>query len=422
MHPGRATSTAWHTRRLLRILERLVRMGSTPVWIVVVILLRAVRPLRVIRLGGINAGRLGHLVMDLEMFCSERQAGIHSTDTRVSDLRYVWTGGLPVCNQLLLDLWKPRFRLGPRWLLQPLDTWNRKIPGGSHNAIPYRKGPDQLNQHNDLHDVLRRTRTQLPCPPDLVRQSEQILERVRPGFDLHGRYVCIHVRDESYFAQWGDSPLVRDTTRNAAIDTYEAAIKYLLDYGFGVVRLGASTSTPVNFTHPHLWDYASDGSRSELLDLVLPRFCHFFISTLSGPDKIAQAFRRPILFTNLAPLKSIPLWMPNSLIAPKRYRGDDDSNIPWQKVFASEMYTKSESELEFRGIRLAHNSEHELLEATREMVSRLSGVARDDLGSDQEWSMLLEHVPRHLLAGGVRARWAQVLMSDDVTHVTKVNS
>ena len=422
MHPGRATSSGWSIRRLLRIAERFVRMALAPVWIVIVVLLRAVRPLRVIRRGGINAGRLGHLVMDLEMFCSERQAGVHSTTPGVTDLRYAWTGGLPVCNQLLLDLWKPRFTLGAHWLLQPLDTWNRKLPGGSRNAIPYRKGPEQLNQHNDLHDVLRRTRTQLPCPPDLVRQAERMLEHVRPGFDLYGRYVCIHVRDESYFAQWGDSPLVRDTTRNAAIDSYTDAITYLLDCGFEVVRLGASTTSPMGFTHPRLWDYASDGSRSELLDIVLPRFCYFFISTLSGPDKLAQAFRRPILFTNLAPLKSIPLWMPNSLIAPKRYLYDDGANIPWRDVFKSEMYTESESELKLRGVRLLHNTGDELLDATREMVARLSGVARDDSRSDDKWSVLLEHFPRYLLAGGVRARWAQVLMSDSVTHVTNVKS
>jgi hypothetical protein len=114
--------------------------------------------------------------------------------------------------------------------------------------------------------------------------------------------------------------------------------------------------------------------------------------------------------------------MPNSLIAPKRYRGDDGSNIPWQDVFRSEMYTESESELKLRGVRLVHNTGDELLEATREMVARISGIARDDSRSDAQWSVLLEHVPRYLLAGGVRARWAQVLMSDNVTHVTKVNS
>jgi putative glycosyltransferase (TIGR04372 family) len=422
MHGRRTSTSALRVRRLIRIAKRLADKTLAPLWILLVFLLRTVRPLRTIRLGGINAGRLGHLVMDLEMFCSEKQVGIHSTRAGTIDLRYVWTEDLPVCNQLLLDLWTPRFRLGPRWLLQPMDTWNRRLPGGDANAIPYRKGPLQLNQHNDLHGVLRRTRPHLPCPPDLVRKSEEMIRNIRPEFDLHGRYVCVHVRDEAYFSQWGDSPLVRDTTRNAAIDTYSESIRYLLDYGYAVVRLGASAAAPMDFAHPRLWDYASDGSRSELLDIMLPRFCSFFISTLSGPDKLAQAFRRPILFTNLAPLKSIPLWMPNSLIAPKRFSNADGSTIPWHEVFESDLYTLSESELESRGIHLVHNSPAELLHTTREMVSRLSGVVGDDPESDVRWTAILDSIPAYLLAGGVRARWSQALMGDQLAQSAKTNS
>lgn len=422
MQFGRTLSPDLSVRRLFRIAKRWSGLALIPLWIGLVLVLRAIRPLRTIRLGGINAGRLGHLVMDLEMFLSEKRAGIHSNEEPTLDIRYVWTGELPVCNDLLLNLWKSKFVLGPRWLLQPLDTWNRKLPGGSRNAIPYRKGNGQLNQHNDLHDVLRRTGTQLPCSVAMVKNAEHTLQQIRPQFNLFGRYVCIHVRDEAYFGQWGDSPLVRDTTRNAAIDTYEEAVRYLLDSGFGVVRLGASTTAPIRIDHPNLWDYAADGSRTELLDIVLPRFCHFFVSTLSGPDKLAQAFRRPILFTNLAPVKSIPLWMPNSLIAPKRLRRADGSTVPWHEVFKSGMYTMSESDLELRGISLSHNSSSELLEATQEMVERLSGIARDDHRSDTRWTALLEGVPEYLLAGGVRARWARALLDGDHAYETKMNS
>lgn len=422
MHAGRISSADLSIARVVRVARRVAGRVMSPVWIVLVVLLRAVRPLWTIRLGGINAGRLGHLVMDLEMFCSERQAGVHSRNGRTSDVRYVWTSDLPVCNPLLLELWRPKFLIGPRWILQPLDTWNRRLPGGEANAIPYRKGPTQLNQHNDLHDVLRRTGTQLPCPPQLVSDAVREIRRIRPQFDPFGRYVCVHVRDEAYFARWGDSPLARDGTRNASIHTYTPAISHLLERGFSVIRLGASTTTPLDLDHPQFWDYAADGSRSELLDIVLPRHCHFFISTLSGPDKLAQAYRRPILFTNLAPLKSISLWMQNSLIAPKRFRRDDGSTIPWRDVFGSGLYTKSESELAVDGIRLAHNTPSELLDSTREMTDRLAGITRDDARSDSRWAEMLNYVPAHLRAGGVRSRWATALLDGNGHQFENTNS
>jgi putative glycosyltransferase (TIGR04372 family) len=394
--------------------ERVTRLALTPIWVLGVFILRAINLIKPVQLGGINAGRLGHLVMDVEMFLSEREIACAGYRKNVTDLRYVWTGGLPVSNRLILDLWRPYFRIGPRWILQPIDTWNRRLPGGKTTQVPWRKGPNTLNQHNDLHGALRRTTPHLPVTSEHFSLAREMLSRVRPNFNLDQPYVCIHVRDRSYFLY--HQPHNRDdTSRNANIADYEPAIRFLAANSIQVVRMGAISEESLGFENDLVWDYAYDGSRSELLDVVLPARCEFFISTLSGPDKIAQLFRRPILFTNLAPLKSISLWMPNSLIAPKRLRYIGGRFLTWTEIFSSDLYTLNQEQLDQIGIELVPNSPEEIQMAVEELMSMTMPGFSDNAEVERDWQHLLDLIPPHLKSGGIRARIAQSFLSDPHT-------
>lgn len=390
---------------------RMLRVGRlimTPAWLAGVALLRLIRPVIHVRLGGLNAGRLGHLVMDQEMFLSERDCGIHSTNRSIVDIRYVWTGGLPVSNSILLEMWRAKFSCGPAWLLQPIDTWNRRIPGGEAHAIPYRSGSNRrgshiLNQHNDLHGVLARTQPHISLGQEQINEARSQI--ARHGFDPTMKTVCLHVRDSSYFRRHGAN-FVRDgISRNASIETYRPAVTYLANQGYLVIRLGSEVSDPLGVDHPRVWDYALDDSRTELLDIYLPSVCEFFISTLSGPDKIAQLFRRPILFTNLAPLNNLSLWMKDSLVIPKRLEmSDSGQTLTWPEVFLSELYAFNATDLEPRGIRFVDNSAQEILDVSREMHLRQNALWQPTTDEEGLQAAFLCHVPEHLKAGGIAAR------------------
>ena len=410
------------TNRIARIWERLRRVDHrflmqrvmtavfAPLGIIGALALRVVNLFRPIQLGGINAGRLGHLVFDVEMFLAEREIGAPGYRKEVVDLRYVWTAGLPIANNLILNLWRPLFTVGPRWILQPVDMWNHKIPGGTKTQVPWRKAPNQLNQHNDLHGALSRTAPHLPITNDHFDSASKILADIRPGFDIRQPYVCIHVRDDGYFKE--HQPHNRDDeTRNANIADYESAISFLVSKGIHVVRMGAVVQNSLALRHDYIWDYASDGSRSELLDLVLPARCMFFISTLSGPDKIAQLFRRPVLFTNLAPLKNISLWMTDSLITPKRLRNNEGQFLDWSTVFSTDTFTLNQTQLAKRGVQLISNSSQEIRMSVDEMLARLNHDYSTSTSTDQNWQQLLNSIPSHLKAGGVRARLSAASLS-----------
>ena len=384
---------------------RVAFVTFAPIWILGVLILRLSDRVKPIQLGGINAGRLGHLVMDVEMFMAEREIECSGYRKGVIDLRYVWTAGLPISNRLILELWRPLFKFGPRCVLQPIDRWNRKLPGGRRTQVPWRKGPNILNQHNDLHGALRRTAPHLPIRNEYFELAGNILASIRPNFELNRPYVCIHIRDRSYFARLQPNNQ-DDGTRDADIADYELAIRYLTSRGIQVIRMGTESQDLISFKHDLVWDYACDGSRSELLDLVLPAKCRFFISTLSGPDKIAQLFRRPILFTNFAPLKSLSLWMPNSLIAPKRLRHKGGRLLTWSEIFCDDIYSLNQKQLVERDIELVANSPEEIRAAVEEMLLTGTNGHRNDPTTESHWQSLLSVIPPYLKAGGVHARIA----------------
>lgn len=391
-------------------MQRIVTAVFAPLGIIGALSLRVVNLFRPIQLGSINAGRLGHLVFDVEMFLAEREIGAPGYRKEVVDLRYIETAGLPISNHLILELWRPLFTIGPRCILQSVDVWNHRIPGGTKTQVPWRNAPNQLNQHNDLHGALSRTAPHLPVTNEHFNLASKILANIRPGFDMRQPYVCIHVRDDGYFKE--HQPQNRDDeTRNANIANYESAISFLVSKGIHVVRMGTVVQNPIALRHDYIWDYASDGSRSELLDLVLPARCMFFISTLSGPDKIAQLFRCPVLFTNLAPLKSISLWMTDSLITPKRLQNDEGQFLDWSTVFSTDTFTLSQTQLAKRGLQLVTNSSQEIRMSVEEMLARLNHDYSTSISTDQDWQQLLNSVPSYLKAGGVRARLSAASLS-----------
>lgn len=396
-------------------MQRVVIAVFAPLGIIGALALRVVNLFRPIQVGGINAGRLGHLVFDVEMFLAEREIGAPGYRKGVVDLRYISTAGLPISNHLILELWRPLFTIGPRWILHPVNVWNHRIPGGTKTQVPWRKGPNQLNQHNDLHGALSRTAPHLPITNDHFDSARRVLADIRPGFDICEPYVCVHVRDERYFLE--HQPQNRDdATRNASIADYESAISFLVSKGIYVVRMGAVVQDSLTITHDYIWDYASDGSRSELLDLVLPAKCMFFISTLSGPDKIAQLFRRPVLFTNLAPLKSISLWMTDSLITPKRLRDNEGQFLGWSTVFSTDTFTLNQTQLAQRGVQLVSNSSQEIRMSVEEMLARLNHDYSTSTSTDRNWQKLLNSVPSYLKAGGIRARLSAASLSGPAEH------
>ncbi|MFM9002852.1 MAG: TIGR04372 family glycosyltransferase, partial [Acidimicrobiaceae bacterium] len=122
------------------------------------------------------------------------------------------------------------------------------------------------------------------------------------------KFVCLNVRDSSFLANsenlgWSRS---RDWSyhdyRNSEIQSYVRAAETLAEMGYTVFRMGVIVKEALVSSHPRVIDYATNGMRTEFLDIFLGAHCEFCVTTGSGFDSIPIIFRRPLLYVNHLPL------------------------------------------------------------------------------------------------------------------------
>ena len=121
-------------------------------------------------------------------------------------------------------------------------------------------------------------------------------------------FVCLNVRDPRFLSEttpigWKSN---RDWSyhdfRNSDIQTYKAAAEKLCNQGYSLFRMGAIVKEHFGTNNPKIIDYATNGMRTEFLDIFLGAKCSFTISVGSGWDGIPVIFRRPVFFVNSLPI------------------------------------------------------------------------------------------------------------------------
>jgi putative glycosyltransferase (TIGR04372 family) len=118
------------------------------------------------------------------------------------------------------------------------------------------------------------------------------------------KVVCLHVRDAEYLDKLSRKDFSYHDYRDVDIQSYELAVKYLIDKGFKVIRIGVSSNQVLNIQTPSYLDmtqFSADDERA-LAEIYLIRNCVFYIGTTSGPASVAAAFDTPTLLVNTTPI------------------------------------------------------------------------------------------------------------------------
>ena len=179
-------------------------------------------------------------------------------------------------------------------------------------------------------------------------------------------FVTVHVRDEVF-----SKP---DYGRNANILSYLAAFDYIFDQGGYVVRIGGNNSRKLPKI-PKLFDYAHFPQKSRMMDIFLLAKAKFMVATTSGPIGVASSFGTPILWTN-APDIGKAVFHPKALLIPKLIFNKSDKIISMSEMLSTPLgYTDSQIhkingfENNFQGYKWRDNSETEIVDGVREMIS-----------------------------------------------------
>jgi len=265
-------------------LHRVAQLASGFAVLPMLLVLRLLRPWLRLELCVVGSQRFGHLALEPEVFLSRLEVTGPSLGPRTL---HFWSFGRKnvQSNRVLAKMWKREVRLAPGILVGALLRGGALVPGLSLLVTP-------LSVHGPLN-VLDRTDSQLQR--QVNADSRTMLQRVgvKPGTP----YVCVAIRDASYYARTGTRESKGYSILNFELATFEAAVRRLIAHGFAVVRMGTPTSNTMPDI-PGFIDYANSPLRDELSDITLIRDCEFVLSTQTGIDAVALALRRPVMYVD----------------------------------------------------------------------------------------------------------------------------
>jgi len=234
-----------------------------------------------------NVTLFGHLALEPEKHLARRRR-IPDRRPRVLD---VWAFGRrrERANAALTRMWRRRVA----WLPAPLaDAMHRVaalLPGPGMPVVDF----DKLHENDDVLDdgpsFLRPTRSEDRA---LARYLDSV--GIAPGLP----YACIVVRD-ARFAPASSGPHASGPLRSRSFEDFLPAARLLADLGVPVVKVGSRGTFDARGLHPRIVDYANGGATDPLLDVMLPARATTVVSTMSGPDAVALAAHRPVLYVDL---------------------------------------------------------------------------------------------------------------------------
>jgi putative glycosyltransferase (TIGR04372 family) len=327
----------------------------------VVLLVRVLRPLVMIRFGGLPSEGLGPLALVMELYLCERDAGVHGR--RTLDLFFRKP---QVCNRQLEAMW---LRAVPvHRFARAVARINEWFPGGQCHRLPFGKIP------LDIYGLMPTSRLHLSFTPDEEQRGHQALRAL--GISDGTPIVCFHARDPAdQLAQGGGSLDDVQEHRNSDIRTQLPAMGALTHRGYVAVRMGAVVEAPLPVEHPRIIDYATQ-ARSEFLDVFLCARCRFFVGDGDGLTSMATAFRRPLVLVNFAPLEYLDRWNPSYLVLPKKlWLISEHRFLTFREILTSEVRGFYQTARYRRsGIEWITNTPEEITAAVLEMDERLNGT------------------------------------------------
>jgi putative glycosyltransferase (TIGR04372 family) len=323
---------------------------------------RLISPFYKIRLNLIMSERIGHFAESAGLsLCEKIQGG------KYKDIYWFRT---PTCNTQLEKMVKRVFFVN--WWVRCLILANNFFPSLKlvpfENRLQKQKGRDTEGLYFKTKDIKE---AYLPFSHNEEVEAKQVLKHL--GIGDSDKFVCLMVRDSKYlstfYPKWD---WTYHSYRDTNINTYKEAIEALANLGYWVFRMGKKVKEPLNINHPRVIDYAHHEIRSDLLDIWLPANAYFSISTSTGLDAVAEAYRHPVVYVNAMTNDDFRsyshcIWAPKNLMWESK-----TGNLLTLKETLLNNFHHGELYKE-KGIKIIDLSSEQIKEVVLEMESRLTG-------------------------------------------------
>ena len=91
--------------------------------------------------------------------------------------------------------------------------------------------------------------------------------------------------------------------------------------------MGAKVDKTLKTKNTNIIDYATNGSRTDLLDIYIAANCHFFIGGNNGLDNVPLVFRRSLVKVNYMPIEFLTGYTPNHIVIFKKHWLKDEKRF-----------------------------------------------------------------------------------------------
>ena len=344
-----------------RVIKKVTNYLGVLIALPVVLGIRCLSPFINIRFGYFFVDRIGHFAFDLEYYLCKKKEEVDGKQS----IDLFFTKGNS-CNDTLTSILNRQLFVDP--LVYYLYEVERIMFGGRNNLLPARITTGSM----DPEGAFAKNRQGISILEEEL--GEEYLRKI--GCD-NAKIVCLVVRDSAYLdTTQGTRSWNYHNYRDTNIDNYLKTVKFLANKGYWVFRMGKYVNQGLNIDHPHVVDYALSPDRSDFLDIWLLSKCSFCISTSTGLDSVADAFRRPIAFVNFLPLPWFQTWS-NCVLAPAHLTWIETDKKLNCIEYLQHSYMRTGDYLE-AGIRIEELSSDEILSVVTELEGRLTHTWRSD--------------------------------------------
>jgi putative glycosyltransferase (TIGR04372 family) len=231
----------------------------------------------------------------------------------------------------------------------------------------------------------RRRLTADPLSTRLTRDAELRAAEAAASFGIgpETKLVSLHVRERGF--KLGDEMQDKseaawdDSLRNARIETHFAAIDFLVQRGYTVVRMGDPKMTPV--TRPGVIDLATAPERHPLLELYCLFRSRFIVCGESGPYSVSFLTNTPLLAVNCTdPIGAFPIRRESIYLLKTTIDRATGRRLTGSDLLARERLAnlRDPTKVEF-----VENTAEEILDAVEEMLDLLDRGTPESTA--QEW-------------------------------------
>jgi len=309
--------------------------------------------------------RIGHLIPEAELFIKEIKLG------RIS-----------VINPVIIDYHQAPFAnkefknmLARYFKIIKLPWVPQQVAKHAHVKSKYDRRIEDyimgLNGTDRVYEIQSQWGDRGPIfsPDDYKDSAGDLLRQI--GWNPEQPYVCIHARENGY------APKERNN-RNSDIYSYLKAIRYFVDRGLNVIRMGDPTMKRVDFGLG-FFDYALSELRNDKNDIVLASQCKLFLGCASGASWMASCFHVPTMQVNMFPLYWSDHGLLNCLGLP-RIAENIESGLPmhYRQICESRVLNWTDPDhLMSLGIRLRPNTDEDIYKFSIESLNRVNGAYED---------------------------------------------